>query len=154
MANCQCSRASGGQVAPPMVRDRKRGIIIWRRDSDFCAKPQGAPAKNVLGFGSCRAGRGTSGVWAGLCGVSGAGGNQPECLRFGDRESLHRGAAEEWKDDADVRSATALDLRERAVPASGVAAVLVSDPASGSADRYLGQLSRSTRERLECCVDV
>jgi hypothetical protein len=48
------------------------------------------------------------------------------------------------KDDADLRSADALDLRELSVSASWMAAVLVSEPASGPANGYL-TVRRSVR---------
>jgi len=112
-------------------------VIIWPRDSDIVAR-----SESTIATDSSRRGSGGrrclgSGVWTGLSRAPRAGGHQPECLRIGDRESLHRRAAEERQDNSDFRSADALDLRELPIPASGLDAVLVSEPAHRPADRHL-----------------
>src|SRR6202034_3733193 len=112
-------------------------VILWRRDPDICPKPEGAVATNLrrrdryCGWGS------RCGLCSGLCRFPGAGGDHSQCLRLGDGESLLCRAAEERKDNVQFRSAPGSDLRPGCVSTRGMAAMLVSEPPSGAADRHL-----------------
>ena len=153
MGNCQCGRGNSGarrratgvghqgqsvnSNALCLTPDACPGLIIWRRDSDTSAKPASAAAANSRGRDSCRRWYGVARIRSGLCRLPDSSRGRPEGVWIGGRASLHRRAAEERKDDFNLRSAAALDLRELSVPASGMVALLVSEPASRSADGYL-----------------
>jgi hypothetical protein len=100
------------------------------RDFGIGTQPENTAATDVCRRRRHR-GRGDGcGVWPGLRRFSDSGGDEPECLWFGHGESLHRGAAEKREDDSNLRPSAALDLRARSVPARGIAALLVLEPAS------------------------
>lgn len=115
----------------------ERRLIIWRRDSDLCLKPESAATTNVLRCNSCRGWNGGCGVRVRLRYFSDPSGHQSECVRIGDGEPLLCRAAKERKDTVHLRSAAGTDLCSRPVSAWRIAAVLVPDPTSGAADGYL-----------------
>jgi hypothetical protein len=114
-----------------------RGLIIWRRGPDLRAKPESTPKVDVRRCCSRGAGRSGPVVWNGLRCFSDARRDPQKRVWLGDCESLHRRAPEKWKNNINLRSASALDLRARCISARRKFAVLVSEPASGSTNGYL-----------------
>ena len=128
-----------------LTPDARLDAIIWRRESDI--KSTSAAATDLRRLDSGRGRCNCAGVWAGFRHFPCSDGDQQECVRFRDGESLHGRAAEERENDVDLRSAAALDLRERVVSAPGMVAVLVFEQTHRPADRHL------TMQECTCRID-
>src|SRR5207248_7632755 len=112
-------------------------LIIRLRESDLGPQSPGAAAASFPSRASEHFGRSDTRVWRGFRRLPRSPGPQSQRLRFRRREPLLRCPAEEWENSIHLRSSPARNLRQRSVPPLRLPAVLVLEPPSRPANRYL-----------------
>ena len=122
------------------------GLISRLRESDLGPQSPGAAAASFPSRASEHFGRSNTRVWRGFRHLPRSSGTEPQRVRFRRREPLLRCPAEEWENSIHLRSAPVRNLRPRSVPPLRLPAVLVPEPSSRPANRYL-----TWSRRPGCC---
>ena len=122
-------------------------LIIWRRDGGGTSRADSATCGR---HGCVCVGDSASYFWGRFWVISLASRREPESLWFSGCQAFLRRGAKERENAVHLRSARSRELCECLVSSWRIAALLVSQAASGAADEYIGRaISYISRRHLE-----